>query len=308
MGARVGSVSGLLVVCLLSLACGEGVPPPPDDEDAGEAAPAESGVTPARYATNLVFVGYPPDSLALYLHFLNETSSSSLARRYRVWRHGEGTWRTALAIADTIPSPRAAWRVLPGPGLRVTVGDGEEITSLIHPDTARPFRLTPGEIVTGWLGATGQREGLRTARLRIRGRSVDGLLVERRSARPLRSPVPPSVRQLFLLTYRGRDGLLLLRDEGGSDSPVVGHTWIEGEETAWNDVILDRRDGGEDGSAWSLRLPEAGIRGELTVRAFAVDSLPEASAGLRVASLEGVIRVDGGAWPAQGLFVESRGP
>lgn len=307
MRALLGSVGALLAASPLLLACGDGAPPPPDDEEAGEATPAEAGVTPARYATSLAFVGYPPDSVSVYFHFLNETGSSFLARRYRVWSHGAGRWRTALAISDTIPSPRAAWRVLPGPGLRVTVADGEELASLIHPDSARPFRLAPGEPITGWLGATGQREGLRRARLLAGDRSVDGLLVERRSARPLRSPVPPSVRQLFLLTYRGRDGLLLLRDEGGPDSPVVGHTWIEGEETTWNDVILDRREG-EGGSAWNLRLPEAGIRGELTLGAVAVDSLPEGGAGLRVASLEGTVRVDGGAWPARGLFVESRGP
>lgn len=309
--ARRALVLGFVLALLPPVACSDVEETPREGEIRSPASAAPPAATPARYATGLAFVGFEPGTPRLYFRFHNETTEESLLRTYRGWLSpgADGAWRRTFAFQDTLPTPRAAWRVLPAGDLGLAVTERGEISSLVQGDSSRRIRLLPDVRSAEWLGSTGQREGIGTAVLETANGRTEGLLLERREARPREIPVPPTVNRILLVTCGDDCGVLILRDEGVEESPTTAHAWLGGE--ARQEGVSLRSEGARgDGSAslWRFRLPELDVEGELSPGAIAIDSLPEVGAGLRVRTLEGTVHVRGESRPASGLLVESRGP
>ncbi|MFQ5890008.1 MAG: hypothetical protein ACE5JR_08130 [Gemmatimonadota bacterium] len=275
--------------------------------DVAEPEP-NSEITPAVYRTSLTFAGFGPEPTVAHLVFENRTGASSLRRAYRGWLARGESWQTILSLRDSLPLPRAAWRVLPQQGLlRVHPVQGGELGSVRIGAPDGPLRLDGGPLIADWIGSTGWRETMRAASLSRAGVAEPGLLLARRSAWAATDTVPPSVQQYFVLVDSVGDGLLLLRGGVGADAPATAWTWLEGLESEWPDAVV-RSLAAPPGSAgrWSVQLPDAGIIAELEGGPLAVGEPGGAGEGLRVFRTRGTFLVAGVPRRLAGIGVEDR--
>lgn len=262
----------VLLAAALFPGCGERSPSPEDAEGGETAETAAEAVTPARYLSGFAFVGTVPGGSRLYFELVNETSSSDLARDYRSWMAEGERWGELLDLRDTLPLPRAAWRVLPGAGLQVLVGDRVDVPGLIVRDSLRRLRLLPGGVIAEWTGPTGQRELLALASLERDGVTEQGLLFFRRAARSATAPEDPGYDRILLLADARGNGLLVTQaaPPGAPARPGVAWGWLDGVRTRWSDAVLRGPAAGEpeaagDETRWAVEIASAAIAAELEI-------------------------------------------
>lgn len=314
-------------LALLPAACAE-ESPPAEDVPTIELEDEQPEVAPAVYATEVAFVGFAGKPLRLYARFVNETSESGIARRYGGWLGTPDGWRPLTPLRDTLPVPRAAWRILPGGPWRVLAAEGEELAGLVYRDTLTEIRLTPDGVVAEWTGETGQREALLTARVQ-RGDSIQtGLLVFRRSAHVAGSGAGPALSadvvdslpespasprtHLFLLADSLGNGLLVARDASDPDSTAIAWTWVGSVGNEWTQVQVQPPpvDASRALARWQVELSEAGISARFRLEPLREESAADSVSGEswpRPFALQGRLDILGSGQTASGFGVESRG-
>lgn len=317
----------LVLVMLLSPllgGCGQEAPPPEEGEALPGPREEARTIRPARYATDLTFAPFDGGDPGLYYRFRQTTGPERLVREYRGWRLTPDGWRPLPAARDTLPVPRAGWRVLPARGIRVMVEEREEIAAVVFGDDGEEVRLQAGRVLDEWTGSTGQRERLRLARLRVGDREEPGLLVERRSALPL-DATERGLSGLLLLTDARGDGLVIFRNEArvpgrepAAVDTAVARGWRDGEARRWPEVLLRETaggggsppsrpaDGGEEAlpavpAGWRLEGAEDGLSGRIRTRRTLGDSV-------RIYVLTGELSFDGRSREVSGIGVESGRP
>jgi hypothetical protein len=297
---------------LLFVACGERVDFPPA-ETPDETVPGRIGVaTPARYLTTLAFAGAGATARHLYVRLSNDASESELRRDYGAWMADAEGWQRLLDLSDTLPVPRAAWRVLPSEQLRVMVGDDAELSGLLFRGNERHAQLTPSGVVAEWTGWTGQRARLGLASLDLADASDVGLLFFRRAARPASAGASDLVERIFLLADSLGNGMLIQTVPGEADPTPVAWTWIEGVENSWSDVRLsaiglDEESDPRDAREWTIQIPNAEATGRLRVAERDSTALPSRpfQPGERFYLLSGELTVGELVLVLRGVGVES---
>lgn len=252
---RTAGAAAALVACLAGWAAGCGSEP---ERDASRRAPDEAPAPPspagtaALYRTTVAFAA-PDTTLALLLRFRQTSSAETLTRRYRGWIGGAGTWEPLLALDDTLPVGRARWRVLPGGPLRLEAAPGGEITvyRLRRPGGAAVLEL--GDQLASWPSATGQRERLRRARMRLGGDTVPGVAVVRRSAHALPEEPADAEGPFLLLALEDGNGLVVVVPAEG---PAAAHGGLEEGAATWDSVALELPTAGAPGR---LRSGDGGL-------------------------------------------------
>lgn len=265
LGRPIGPARGLLVAALVPVAACLDAPPAsevdaPESVSNGETAAA----TPARYLTHFLFAGI--DGTAFFARFEQSTEGDRLARTYDAWWSGPRGWRALAEVRDTLPVPRAAWRILPAPGLDVRVGDSREVVALTFHSGDETVELQTGEEVAMLTGPTGQRESVGLAGLSVGGETVGGLLFLRRAARALHFAEAAEPSRGFLLADPDGNGILI--ESSAGDSTVIAHTWLHGSLESWSQVaFVADTIGGSTSRRWSFDIPAAALSG--TIRAVA---------------------------------------
>lgn len=342
---RDGSARGLVALlitatALAAAACGDGGDGTTERRRAvpeGEAG--ASNVTPARYVTDVSFVPFAPDGHRLHFRFRHVTSSEELFRDYRGWRLGAGGWSPSLALRDTLPLPRAGWRVLPATGLRVVAGRAGGLEALVRQGAEGTERLELGRTVARWQSPTGQRERFRLATAVSDGDRRRGLAVQRRSALAAEAPPPRGLYGFLLVADSTGEGLVVLRHGGTPpgrrppevDTTAVAYGWTGGSDQAWRDVRLEAAGGSASGEeeegrrspppgGWAIEIPAGGISGRLApgalerVESGAADAGSPAGGGdrtprpVRLYAVSGTLAVYGETRTVRGLGVEAGQP
>ena len=252
--------AGVACAQLVLAACA-GSPPGETAETRGE---ADGGLlaahVDARYLTHLLFTA--ADGTAFVGAFDQTAEGESLRRDYDVRVSEDDAWRSLVSTRDTLPVARAAWRVLPTPGMSVRVGDAGQVVSLRFHDPAGAdsdsVRLLAGEEVAVWTGPTGQRESLGVATLHLDERVVPGILFFRRAARTLQIPVATAGAPTFVFADSLGNGLVA--HTGDQGQPAVAYTWLHGIEADWGDVTLEPAASGPV-DTWRFEIPGTTVRG-----------------------------------------------
>lgn len=291
------------VLALAALACrGEERPA----RSAAETSPtptAPAAVTPAIYRTSLTFVGLPPDPVLAHLAFENRTDTARVRRGYAGWIFSGGAWRKVLSVRDSLPAPRAAWRVLPVSGaLAVWVGAGGELRQVRVGAPGEELRLEGGGLLAAWAGDGGPRESLRSGTLSVGGAAVPGLLLLRQAARAaVEAPLRGSLA--VVVADSVGDGLLLVREGGAGDVGAVAWTRLEGTEAEWPDAVVRPLSAVGGVGRWAVQIPEAGILGEVEGRPPLVDEETGVE-GVRLFRVAATLRVGGAARTFAGAGIE----
>jgi hypothetical protein len=304
---RPGAAVAVLVVA--ALAC----------EDADRAAPApqpapavdrlrEEPVPGALYHTELTFVGRGPEPSLLHLRFDNRTDSTSIRLRYRGW-FGGAEWRMVLDRADSLPVPRAAWRILPTGPVRIVAGEGGEPTSVILALPEDRLRLDSRGTIGAWASPTGRRESVRLAELLDGSGAETGLLLSRQGARRVDEPPPEEVGQYFFVSDTAGNGLLIMRESTSPDAPVTTWTWFEDTESQWEGgLVLALATTGDAPGRWSFELPEADLLGEIRGSGPVLAGPPDGEPGFELFRVEAALVLDGQTWTMKGIGVQERSP
>lgn len=295
---RPGGRAAVLAACAALAAAGCGEEPAERLPETGTSRAADSAAaeatTPARYVTTVAFAS--PDSAAgLLLRLEQTTGPGSLRRRYEGWLLSARRWRSVLSLSDTVPVPRARWRVLPGGGLRLEVATGGEISAYRIRSGELDVRLELGELSSSWPSPTGQRERLRRARLRAGVDTVAGLAVVRRSALPMDGESPVASPGFLLLAISGREGLVvtLPHEDPG---PAVAYGRIGDRIGPWDSISVELPEAAAGGS---VRLADGSIEIEL-------EPLGGETGGPVLAVRGAAVGPD--RRPIRGLLVRGRGP
>lgn len=324
--------AALAAAAVAVAACGNG------PEETGEAArtlpdDAEGvrAVTPARYVTDVTFVPFSADGRPLHYRFRNETASERIERDYGAWTLEADGWRPLLAVRDTLPVPRAGWRVLPADDLRVLASRGGGLGGLTVRDEPGGIHLELGRTLARWESPTGQTERFRLAAAGPDGEVREGLAVERRSARTLERPPSRGLYGFLLVADSTGQGLVILRHGGTPagqrppdvDTTAVAYGWTDEGERSWSEVRLQTVDGGSDAGAtsppggWEVAVPAGGVRSRLApgdlreladVRAAAGGDDDGGRRSVRLYALSGTLSVHGVERPVRGVGVEAGEP
>lgn len=244
----------------------------------------------------------------LHLRFDNRTDSTSVRLRYRGWFGGE-QWRELIDRRDSLPVPRAAWRVLPTGPIRIVAGEGGEVSSVILQLPEANLRLDSRGAIGSWNSSTGQRESLRLAELLVEDGAEAGFLLARQRARRIDTPAEQDYGQYFLLSDTTGNGLLLMRDSTSPDAPVTTWTWFDGIEAEWDDALILTLAASEGvPGRWSFELPEAGILGEL--RGISPELVETADDGTAFSAfrVDAALVFEGESWTMSGIGVQERIP
>ena len=303
--------SATLFVCLAALfiGCAPAESPPAEEQSAPSSGTAASTTPEAVYHTALTFVGFGPEPSLVHLRFENRTEPDLLRLDYTGWVPGPDSWTSVLGVVDSIPVPRAAWRVIPAGPLRVGVEDGGELSTLILDLDGGPVQIDALEEISSWSGSTGQRESLRFADLQAGGRVEGGWLLQRQRARLLDEPAPERLIQAFLLADTLGNGLLILRDRAFAEAPATVWAWLDGVQLDWSDaVLLDLPGSTGLPGFWSFEVPDVGLFGEITGSEPLLDELPEGGIGFRLYRATGTIGFGDERRSLAGIGVEERGP
>lgn len=262
-------------------------------------------VSGALYHTELTFVGRGADPSLLHLRFDNRTDSVSIHLGYRGWFGGD-EWREVLAHTDSLPVPRAAWRILPTGPVRIVAGEGGEPSSVVLDVPEARLRLDSRGTIGSWNSRTGQRESLRLAELLGESGAEEGLLLARQSARRADDP-PGGQGQYFVVTDTAGNGLLIMRDGLSPESPVTAWTWFDETEAEWDDALVLTLAAPEDAPGrWSFELPDAGLLGELRGAPPEFSDAPAGEAGFEMFRVEAALVLDGQSWTMRGIGVQER--
>lgn len=256
-------VSNTLFLLIGAAGCSD---PTPESDlyDVGNATDDAATIqVDARYVTHLLFAG--PDGRSFFGVFDQSSQERQLTRRYDAWWSDGITWQPLVNERDTLPIPRAAWRILPTAEMAVRVGDAGQIVSLAFtPHDAMPVRLDAREAVSVWTSPTGQRESLGLGVLQLEDSAGPGLLFFRRAARALSIPPTAGTSRTFVLADSLGNGLLF--HTGDEQQPTVAHTWLHGTEAAWSGVILETLDSREGAEEWSFSISGTDLHGNIRTR------------------------------------------
>lgn len=307
--ARSALARALGLAAMLVAACAPGDEQIPEDGAVGGGTEADSSHPRAAYLTSLTFVGFESSPSLVHLRFENLAERGQLALSYHGWVAGPSEWRSLLRVEDTIPVARAAWRVVPAPGLRLRIGSGAQIEAVRLPLDGTPLRLEALDVISSWSSSTGQRETLRSAELLLGPGAESGLLLQRRRARALeldRATVPS---QAFVLTDTIGDGLIILRNRAVPDAPAIVWAWLEGERIEWTDALLLALSP-SDGSPgrWSLEIAREGIVVELEGLRPVLDTGTSTDAAFRLYPVRATLSIGEERRALSGIGIEDDGP
>jgi len=175
----------LLALLPLALAAGCADPPEPEPgaemptpEPRTEAEPDPSEPS-SRYERSLVFLhGHSDSALAAPWTFHTRRSSGGEIRERGVWLAREGSWELLAMEADTARSNSPPWRILPGESIRLVVGEGDRLRSLLFRDAARAMETSPGIVLAEWTGSSAEMVRFHRGSIVLPATSTEGFVLD----------------------------------------------------------------------------------------------------------------------------------
>ena len=214
-------------------------------EDDPPPAPSPEGAAPvagAEHLRALTFLSLASDSPTLLPWSFRSTITEEGILRHRQASLGRGgTWEPLLADTLVTPLSRFPWRILPGGPVRLVVGEGDAVASLLFDAPPRTVELIPGEFLAEWVPDAGSVWRIHRGEVVLPSGGIQGLLLDlSRSRGPGSSP---GLDWMFL--HDGAGTQVLLREPPGAAEREAG-VWL-----GWSRVAFQERNWNEVQVRWS---------------------------------------------------------
>lgn len=267
----------LTAVGLLTLACGPG-----GDDRGADADPenvldeltAAPPLTVSEYATSVQFLPFEAARVrSLVLQFANTAARDEMVTHYFAWQLNRNSWQSLLAVdSQTVPI-RAPWRLIPVPGLRLTVNADGDPDDLIFRSGSSEYTLDMGNHFDAWEDRAGTWHEIREAVWVSGSQRLPGVVVSHRFAMP-EPERPTRFGNYERVILRSEDGAIIVLFNT-SDPEIYGDpfAWMYADGLTRRWTALESRIV-EVASSIQLRrnvpvrlwfrIPEPDIRAELT--------------------------------------------
>jgi len=174
-------LAGMVIVLAGALAgCDPGEPPPPEPtvEEADTSA-AVRNFEARSYERHIVFLTVGGDSTLLVpLSFSARTQPEGVSREIRGWLARSETWDPFFSEQWDGPPNSAPWRILPRGSVRLIVGQGDALETILFQEGGRSLEMSLGELLAEWSGQQAQTYRVHEASLTLSDQTVEGYLLD----------------------------------------------------------------------------------------------------------------------------------
>jgi hypothetical protein len=271
-------------VALILGACQQ---PDPVDPPRPTAGRADTLASAPLHTRELVFVGERGGTpLVVSFQFGASEQAGGLRRTARAWLAHGSEWDRFLEEFTDSPAAGGVWRIVPQGNLRVIAGGPHEVEALLFRSGDRSLRLSPSILRATWAVRDDLQYRLYEGQVDVADQPLRGSVLE--AYRVLRGDGEfaggaGAVDWLFVTD--GRDLQMVLAESLNPEpTPEKTFAWLvrpEAEQT-WNRAEVRWLEMTPIGDArrdvpigWSLRIPEAGVSGELQSVGFDVHLGPD---------------------------------
>lgn len=166
----------LAVACDAGEVRTEGASPP---EAASPDASVAAAPGPEILDREFVFASTAGDTTtAVAWLFRARPGGDRVFREWAGWAARDGRWEVLASEEGITPRAGNPWRILPGDRVRLTVGPGDQVASIILRDPGRELDLRLGEMLTEWTGPGGRSSRLQRGEVVLPAGPQPGLVVE----------------------------------------------------------------------------------------------------------------------------------
>lgn len=301
----------LLALTLLA-ACGGGGESPEESEAAAPAGAA----TALRYNRDFVFVASTDEGpLVVPFSFQALDGGAGLERSITGWLARGPDWDRFLEEESLTERSGGVWRVVPDGDLRVLAGGPTEVEALRFERGDRRLRLDLDAPITGWQQGGDSRFRLLEGQLSVGSESVSGPVLEiLRVDRTLEDGWPGTQDYDEVFLTGGESLQLVMGESLAGEEASEGFAWVRNGETerTWEEgevrwlEVRSYQDARRDiPHRWSIRIPGAGIEGEVTADGFDALLGPERGARRAVEvryTVTGWLLIDGERHEVTGMI------
>lgn len=242
-GARCRGGNPLVALAALAglfVGCDQEPPPalePPAslerDSVVGATPPAEGDLV---FDREFLFVSLDSDSLVTVPWFFRaRVTPEGVRREQSAWLSRRGSWEILGQESRTTEPTRAPWRILPGPLIRLIVGPGDRVESLLLRAPPRELETGLGPLMTEWASVGTESIRMYQGQTRFPAGNEDGIVIEI-SRRWEASEGEGPGDWLFL--HAGSDMQFFMEQEGtrgepGESFPYRGWTRLALRDVQW---------------------------------------------------------------------------
>ena len=307
-----------ILLTLSAAACGRD-----DPSRSGEAepdsltSPSDTAPVGLRHERAFAFAAVEGDSLVLVpVLFEARAGPETVVRRVRGWLGRAGTWEEFVDQSWQDGATGAARRIVPRGPIRLVVGEGDAVETILYRQPPRVLELDLGEGLAEWTGARGGAYRLEETTLLLGNRRFGGIALD--MARSRTANEPPAGDWAFLVSGDSLQVVLHAPEQAEPDTEAAWTAFvrIDFRQIQWPEVTLDwsrtqafepaRRD---VPAAWRFRSRAEEITGELDATSAQLSAGETDGPVLPVSALFGVrgtVSVDGVDYPVRGLFRHAR--
>jgi len=309
MSAMLRFLPPLILVAGLT-ACRTEAPPQGTDDAAAPETGGAGNLQGQVYERAVVFITSVGDStLIVPWQFSARTRPSGVARTARAWLARGGAWEPFLQESWETPPTRVPWRLHPRGRLRLVVGEGGALETLLFEEGRRHLEVEIGGTRTEWSGSQGATFTIADGAAVLSEQRLPGLVLD--LARAQRDESPPEGDWIFLISG---DSVQVVMS--GTNEPAATVGTLEGwarlqdsREILWRDINFSwtetrafeeaRR---EVPVRWSLTTSDGEMSVDLEVKTahieagegegplLPVDALLEVAGSLRIGEAEFSVR------------------
>lgn len=217
--------------------------PPASNENGPDTVSQEAGAedSPGRvFERSFTFIAFTRDSTILApLLFHSRPAGDAVEREIQGWLAGDGSWENFVHERWRVGSDPAAWRIHPRGPVRLVVGEGDAIESILYREPPRVLELDFGADLGEWTGPRGGTYRIEESSLLLGTRQVEGLTLDLSRARPTGDP--PGTDWAFLLSGDSVQVVLAspVEAEPGTDGAFVGFARHQLRQVQWPDVTVE---------------------------------------------------------------------
>lgn len=322
IGARPGKIldptmplirTSLLLLGLMG-ACSpaDEVPPRVDMEDGDSLAPSRN-FQARSYERHIVFLTSQGDSTLLVpWSFTARTIPDGVDREVRGWLARSDTWDPFLSDRWEGQPNAAPWRLLPHGPVRLVVGFGDALETIIFQEGARSLEVNLGELLVEWSGQRAQTYRVQRGTIILSDQTVDGHLLDMTRAWAT-DDAPPGDWGILL---SGDSLQVVMEDQAPEPGPEGGafSIWARVEfldrqwqrvRLAWSEVVAFEPARRDVPMSWEIQSPDGDLTGSLTTMAPFLEVVEGDGPMLPVNALfqvAGTLTLAGRDFPVQGFI------